>query len=319
MKQPIVIAHRGASGYVPEHTLMAKGIAHAMGADFIEQDVVLSKDGIPIVLHDVQVDTVTDVAKKFPERRRDDGRFYAIDLTLDELKTLNVYERFDRGSGQAVFAGRYPTGEGEFRIVTLAEEIRFIQNLNRSTGREAGIYPEIKRPVWHREHGKDLSRAVLDVIAKYGYASKVDLCYVQCFDSDEVVAIRGRYGYQGRLIQLIGEGYDEESDTDYNRLKSREGLAGVAEIADGIGPSLNDIFQCVAEGEVVASDLTDAAHSFGLQVHPWTFRSDGLPKNVPSNEFFFDACFQTARIDGLFADQPDMVVSYLRSRTEKGS
>ena len=94
--QKIVIAHRGASGYLPEHTLAAKAVAHAMGVGYIEQDVVLSKDGVPIVLHDIQIDTVTDAAEMFPDRARADGRFYAIDFTVDELQSLSAMERADR-------------------------------------------------------------------------------------------------------------------------------------------------------------------------------------------------------------------------------
>ncbi|MCA9216274.1 MAG: hypothetical protein KDB27_24565, partial [Planctomycetales bacterium] len=109
MAEPtIVIAHRGASGYLPEHTLPAKALAYGMGADFLEQDVVLSRDGVPIVLHDIHIDTVTDVAKKFPNRKRGDGRFYAIDFDVAELKTLDVVERFDAQTKKAVFPNRFP-------------------------------------------------------------------------------------------------------------------------------------------------------------------------------------------------------------------
>ena len=107
-QRPIVIAHRGASGYLPEHTLAAKAMAHAMGADFVEQDVVLSKDHVPVVLHDVHVDTISDVAQKFPGRHRSDGRFYAIDFDLAELQTLNVMERVDYRSGDVAFPKRFP-------------------------------------------------------------------------------------------------------------------------------------------------------------------------------------------------------------------
>ena len=91
----IVIAHRGASGYLPEHTLPAIAMAHAQGADYLEQDVVLSKDNVPMVLHDIHIDTVTDVARRFPDRKRADGRYYALDFTVAELKQLNASERFD--------------------------------------------------------------------------------------------------------------------------------------------------------------------------------------------------------------------------------
>ena len=99
--RPIVIAHRGASGYLPEHTLAAKAVAHAQGADFIEQDVVLTRDDQPIVLHDVHLDTVTDVAQVFPGRKRGDGRYYAIDFTLEEIQRLRVTERVDHQTQRA--------------------------------------------------------------------------------------------------------------------------------------------------------------------------------------------------------------------------
>ena len=106
----------GASGYLPEHTLAAKAVAHVMGADFIEQDVVLTRDDHPIVLHDVHVDTVTDVATKYPGRARDDGRFYAIDFTLAEIRTLRVSERIDIETKKAVYPQRFPVGESAFRV-----------------------------------------------------------------------------------------------------------------------------------------------------------------------------------------------------------
>ena len=164
--RPIVIAHRGASGYLPEHTLAAKAYAHALGADFLEQDLVLTKDDVPVVLHDIYLDTVTDVAVRFPERKRADGRFYVLDLTLAELKQLRVTERFNAKSGARVFAGRFPAGQAEFRVSTLEEELQLIQGLNRSTGRAVGIYPEIKQPQWHRAHGHDISKIVLPLLAR---------------------------------------------------------------------------------------------------------------------------------------------------------
>ncbi len=150
-----VIAHRGASGYLPEHTLPAKALAYGLGADFLEQDVVLTKDRHPIVLHDIHLDTVTDVADRFPERARADGRYYALDFTLAEIKTLAVHERWDHKNRQPVFAGRFPS-ENRLSVPTLAEEIELVQGLNTSTGRDVGIYPEIKKPAWHREQGYDI-------------------------------------------------------------------------------------------------------------------------------------------------------------------
>src|SRR4051812_7315360 len=143
--RPLVIAHRGASGYLPEHTLAAKAYAHALGADFLEQDIVLTKDNVPIVLHDIWLDTVTDVAARFPERKRTDGRYYAIDFTLAEVKQLRVTERVDPKKGVPVFGKRFPAGKSSFQISSLEEELQLIQGLNRSTGRAVGIYPELKK------------------------------------------------------------------------------------------------------------------------------------------------------------------------------
>jgi len=158
-EKKIVIAHRGACGYLPEHTLEAKAMAYGMGADYIEQDVVLTRDDRAVVLHDIHMDTVTDVAKAFPDRKREDGRYYAIDFTLDEIKKLHVTERMDLETGKPVFPGRFPAGKSGFRVPTLEEEIELIQGLNKSTGKDVGIYPEIKSPAWHRSEGKDISKA----------------------------------------------------------------------------------------------------------------------------------------------------------------
>src|SRR5688500_1899970 len=160
----LVIAHRGASGYLPEHTIAAKAYAHALGADFIEQDLVLSKDDVPIVIHDIYVDTVTDVAKRFPNRKRADGRYYVLDFTVAELKQLRVSERFDARTGGRVFPRRFPAQQSSFQLSTFEEELQLIQGLNRSTGRVAGIYPEIKQPKWHNVQGRDISRVVLAIL-----------------------------------------------------------------------------------------------------------------------------------------------------------
>jgi len=137
--RPIVIAHRGASGYLPEHTLAAKAVAHAMGAHFIEQDVVLSRDGTAIVLHDIHLDCTTDVAQRFPGRARSDGRFYAIDFDLQEIRQLRVHERTHPLTSAAVFPERFPVQTALFQVPTLAEEIDLLAGLDRSRGRRTGL------------------------------------------------------------------------------------------------------------------------------------------------------------------------------------
>lgn len=127
--EKIVIAHRGASGYLPEHTLPAKAMAYAQGADYLEQDLVMTKDDHLVVLHDHYLDRVTDVADRFPDRARKDGRYYAIDFTLDEIKSLKFTEGFDIENGKKVqtYPGRFPMGKSDFRVHTFEEEIEFVQ------------------------------------------------------------------------------------------------------------------------------------------------------------------------------------------------
>jgi glycerophosphoryl diester phosphodiesterase len=311
---PIVIAHRGASGYLPEHTLEAVAVAHAQGADFIEQDLVLSKDRVPVVLHDVQIDTVTDVARRFPTRHRDDGRFYAIDFTLAELKTLRVHERIDLKTGKAALPSRFPLGLGVFRIPTLDEELDLIAGLNSSTGRRAGVYPEIKAPKWHRDQGYDISPIVLEVLARRGYATKDDPCHLQCFEFEEVRRIREELGYRGLLIQLLGGGKGGPDGTDAT---SAEGLAILARYVDGIGPAISLVVR-TGDGDGDASEPTDLvrlAHAAKLKVHPYTVRVDALPKGQTAGSLLH-ALFVDAGVDGVFADHPDKVVEYLRDQAQ---
>jgi len=305
--QPVVIAHRGASGYLPEHTREAKVMAHAMGADFIEQDVVLSKDDVPMVLHDVHLDTTTDVAEKFPDRRRADGRFYAIDLTAAEIGTLVATERFDHRTGKQVMPLRHPKGRGVFRVPTLESELELIAELNRTAGRRAGIYPELKAPAWHRKEGKDLAAIVLPILRKYGYATKSDPCYLQCFEYAEVKRVRGELGWKGNLIMLLG-GSKGVDGTDFIRLKTDDGLKELSGVVEGIGPSLADIISKDAS----VTDLITRAHAVGLLVHPYTLRADALPKGVKDMRQAAELIFRNARADGLFTDHPDQVIKTLR-------
>jgi glycerophosphoryl diester phosphodiesterase len=309
----IVIAHRGASGYLPEHTLEAKVLAYGMGADFIEQDVVLTQDDQPIVMHDIHLDTVTNVAEVFPDRKRSDGRYYAIDFTLAEIKRLRVHERIDLKTGKAVFPGRFPLGKSEFRVPTLAEEIELIQGLNKSTGRQVGIYPEIKKPAWHRKEGKDISRIVLATLQQYGYRTKEDLCYLQCFDPRETRRIREELGCQLRLVQLIGSNDWKEADSDYDSLRTNTGLKKIAEYADGIGPWMPHVVTGLdSSGKPILTDLVKNAHTIGLQVHPYTLRADSLPEYAESFDQVLQLFIDVAQVDGVFTDFPDRAARLLR-------
>ncbi len=311
-----VIAHRGASGYLPEHTLPSKALAYGLGADFLEQDIVLTKDRHPIVLHDIHLDTVTDVADRFPERARADGRYYALDFTLAEIKTLSVHERWDHKTKQPVFAGRFPLGKSTFSIPTLAEEIELVQGLNTSTGRDVGIYPEIKKPAWHRQQGYDISQVVIATLAKYGYVDRSDNLFLQCFDPAELVRIRHELHCQLRLIQLIGKNDWQEAATDYDSLWSIEGLKSISTYAQGVGPAIDQILLGFDERQPRFSGLIDEAHRLDLVVHPYTFRSDALPDGV-ENPAEGMRLLVASGVDGVFSDFPDVCRALLSKRIDQ--
>ncbi len=309
--KPVVIAHRGASGYLPEHTLEAKALAFGMGADYLEQDVVLSRDHVPIVLHDIHLDTVTNVAEVWPDRARDDGRYYAIDFTLAEIQLLAVTERIDVNTGKAVYPGRFPVGSAHFRIPSLEEELQFVQGLNRSTGKNVGIYTEVKKPAWHREQNADISRIVVDLLHRYGYRDKQDNGYLQCFDAAESERMRNELGTKLKIVQLIGKNNGGTPSTDFDQLRTPSGLQSIAEYADGIGPDMSLVVSGVdGKGAAQISSLVADAHKNGLVVHPYTFRADGLPEYADSYERLLEIFLVEAGCDGLFTDFPDATVRF---------
>lgn len=318
---PIVIAHRGASGYLPEHTLAAKAAAHAMGADFIEQDVVLSRDGVPVVLHDIYLDSTTDVAQRFPGRAREDGRYYALDFELLEIRQLRVHERVEHDSngGQAVaFPQRFPVELALFRVPTLAEEIDLISGMDRSTGRSTGLYVEFKAPNWHRGQGYDIVGAVMSVLQEKGYDNRPQQVFLQCFDDLTLRRLRHELETPLPLIQLIAENdWGEDSAVDYDFLQTPEGLADIAGYAHGIGPWMMQIYRGRdASGNAKLSELAARAAQQGLLVHPYTFRSDQLPQGINDFRELLDIFILQAKVDGLFTDFPDKVRSYLQRGRE---
>ena len=301
MDQKIVVAHRGASGYLPEHTLEAKAMAHAMNADFIEQDLVLSKDDIPIVIHDIYLDNVTDVATKFLDRKRNDNRYYVIDFTFDELKTLRVTERINPKTGEQFYPNRFPKNKGNFKLHSLQEEIELIQGLNKSTSKNIGIYPEIKEPEFHRKEGKKVTEIVLKVLSDYGYKTKKDYCILQCFDAKELERIRKELQSELFLVQLIE--FPEETKQ----------LEHFATYADGIGPYYKQILSEKINGKFTFTSLVSDAHQLGLKVHPYTFRADSLDE-FSSFEEMMQTLLIDANIDGCFTDFPDLVVDFLKDK-----
>jgi len=329
----IVIAHRGACGYLPEHTLEAKAAAYFMGVDYIEQDVVMTKDNRLVVLHDHYLDRVTDVMEKFPKRyRKENGakRWLAIDFTLAEIKSLKVTEGFSVKDGKKVqgFAQRFPMGKAAFSVPTFEEEIELIQGLNSSTGRNVGIYPEIKAPWFHRAEGKDISVATLNVLKKYGYTSKNDKVYLQCFDPNETMRISRellpKFNMNLKVVQLLA--YTDWNETmvkkngkmvpyNYDWMFEKGAMAKIAEYADGVGPWKPMVVKNESTmGNIITTDLVKEAHAAGMEVHPYTFRLDTgrIPHYASSFEDMLSIFYFTADVDGVFSDFPDRVVDFLR-------
>jgi len=326
----VVIAHRGASGYLPEHTLPAKAMAFAQGADYLEQDLVMTKDDQLVVLHDHYLDRVTDVAERFPDRARKDGRYYAIDFTLAEIKSLKFSEGFTVENGKKVqtFPGRFPMGKSDFRVHTFEEEIEFIQGLNHSTGKNIGLYPEIKAPWFHHQEGKDIATRVLEVLKKYGYTSKTDKIYLQCFDANELKRIRNelepKMGMNLKLVQLIA--YTKWNETEeqqpdgkwvnynYDWMLEPGAMKKIAQYADGIGPDYHMLIaDSSTNGHIIINGMVKEAHEHQLEVHPFTVRADQLPPYAKDVNELYDALYRQAGVDGLFTDFPDKAVSYLHS------
>ena len=304
MTQPLIIAHRGACGYLPEHSRGAKALACGMGADYLEQDVIATRDGELVVLHDLYLDAVSDVRDRYPGRERADGRSYCLDFDLAELRSLRFHERVDLDTGRARYPGRYPPDVGKFSVCTLAEEIAFARAMNRSTGRDIGIYPEIKNPEWHLEHGFDLGAAVVDELEHTGYLEPGSKIFLQCFDPQTLRAVRARVGPDLPMIQLLSSS-TEMSD----RL-----VANVAEYATGIGPSLKLIYRGKdPRGAPQLTNLVTDARAHGLVVHPYTLRSDDLPEGIESFAELLDICVDRLRVDAVFTDFTDQVSRYLRA------
>ncbi len=299
--RPLVIAHRGASGYLPEHTLVAKALAFGQGADYLEQDVVATRDGELIVFHDLTLDETTDVALRFPGRQRPDGHYYCRDFDLNELRSLGVGARRAPG-GTLRYPARFPDAGGRFGIPTLGEEIRFIQGLVHSTGRTVGIYPEIKDPAWHQAEGIDIGAEVLAVIGACAGAGPPLPVYLQCFDPVELQRLRRDFSSTLPFVQLI------ESARGQPSLQELEQIAGYAQ---AIGPSLKLTWHGQAGGGTGTSTLVDDAHRCGLVVHPYTFRRDDLPPGISSFDELLGLFLVRLGVDGLFTDFPDLVRTYI--------
>lgn len=311
MMRPLVIAHRGASGYLPEHTRPAKVLAHIMGADFLEQDIVATKDDELIVLHDIHLDTVSDVSIRYPDRARADGRFYVRDFDMHEIRTLTAWERMN-SDGTAVYPDRYPAQTGHYRIHTFTEELQLLNRLNKATGRRVGTYPEIKSPAWHKQEGVDVAPMLLQQLEEFEGAGDPSLVFVQCFDDAEVRRLKNDLNCRWPIVQLIGLNEWQEAETDYEEIQTSAGLARIAEVADGIGPHISLLYSA-ENNDLMSSGLVERAHGLGLVVHPYTFRSDDLPEDFETLEELVRFCAVELEVDGMFTDFTDQVIDILES------
>ncbi len=314
--RPAVAGHRGACGYLPEHTLEGKAMAYALGPDYIEQDVVMTKDNVLMILHDHTLETTTDVAEKFPGRHRADGSYYAIDFTYPEIKSLIVTERFNPKTGKAVFPGRFPVDTGiDFRVPTLEEEFRLIQGLNKSTGKNVSVYVEVKEPSFHEKEGKDIMKATIDMLTKYGYNAPDSRAILQIFDYEAVKGARGK-GWKGELCMLVDtDGQMLKNDKERHKwLLTPEGIADISKYATIYAPwfSLMAVPNPDGKGYTI-NNVADLAHKHGMKVHSWTHRSDTPFKGFTSSEEALDVAFTKLKLDGLFSDFPGDVVAYLKS------
>jgi glycerophosphoryl diester phosphodiesterase len=282
----IIIAHRGASGYVPEHTLEAYAMAHALGAHYIEPDLVLTKDGRFVAMHDIHLESTTNVEEVFPDRKRADGRWYAIDFTLEEIKQLRAEERLKK---------RFPQGMSKFEIPTFEEVIELVQGINQSTGREAGIYPELKSPGFHAREGQPMEEKFLEVVKAYGYEGPDARIFVQCFEPAPLKRMRHELGSTLPQILLMG---------DIKPGLTEERLAEIATFANGIGPD-----KAMVDRD---PELVPRAHAAGLKVHPYTVRRDQKPPRFESTLDEIRHILITRGADGLFCDFPDDGIAALR-------
>lgn len=286
---PIVIAHRGASGYLPEHSLAAYELAIELGADYIEPDLVFTKDGILVARHDHYLSTTTDVADhvEFKEREKEvDGRkdWFTEDFTLEELKTLGVKQ---------AFKGRDASQDGKHQIATFQEIIDLVKRKREESGKTVGLYPEAKLPGYFEGLGFDYASVLVTQLEKNALNSVESPVYIQSFEAEILRKLNKMTEVQ--LVQLV-------APREMNGLRtSNIPLADISEYADGVGPSM--ILLVDKEGK--DSGFVESAHSLGLQVHVWTFRDDAYRSDVFGTAEVELTYFLNMGIDGFFTDFPD--------------
>ena len=326
---PIVIAHRGASGYLPEHTLAAYSIAIFQGADFIEPDVVMSKDRHLIVRHDNVLNLTTDVADhpEFSSRKRTktvDGEattgWFSEDFTLAEIKTLRAIE------GIPQVRPENTKFNGQFEIPTFQEVIDFVRKMEEFTGRTIGIYPEIKHPTYFDNLHLSMEEPLVQLLRTNGYETQHTRVYIQSFEVNTLKDLNTMTTIP--LVQLLGsrgQPYDvggAGGTLTYAQMATIEGLAEIATYADGVAPEkYHFLIPKDQDGSLSLSRATkfvQRAHALGLKVHPYTFRAENffLPANFTKghdplllgNSADEMKIFLQAGVDGFFTDHPNIGV-----------
>ncbi len=280
---PLVIAHRGACGYLPEHTLPAYRLGAILGADYLEPDLVFTKDGQLIARHDHYLSTTTDVAShpEFADRKtekpgHEGADWFTEDFTLAEIKTLRAVQSMPKRSMAA---------NGMFEIPTFGEVIALAQAEARGLGRNIGVYPETKLPGYFAELGYDYPTAVLTALDKAGWNRPDAAVFIQSFEVPVLQELYKRT--EVPLIYLIA---------DIPNLTMLE----IAQFAAGIGPYKKLLVSDAGR----SSGLIEQAHAAALKVHPWTFRTDQLPEQFATAQQEFDLFFELG-VDGVFTDFPD--------------
>ncbi len=328
VKAPLVIGHRGAAGHRPEHTLASYALAAQMGADFIEPDLVSTKDHVLVARHENEIGGTTDVAAhpEYAGRRTTkviDGHalagWFTEDFTLAELKTLRARERLPALRHGNV---RY---DGRFEIPTFAEVLALRERLSNALSRDVGIYPETKHPTYFRSLALDLESPMVQQVRAAGLDTATGPIFIQSFEPTNLRDLRGLYGVKARLILLTsvsGAPYDMASTGDtttYADLSSASGLRSLSGIVNGIGPDKSQIIPRNLDGTLAGpTTLVADAHAAGLEVHPYTFRAENtflpLDLRVGTDARSYGRAideqlrFLRTGIDGLFTDQCDLAV-----------
>ena len=270
----LLVAHRGASAYAPEHTLAAYRLALVQGADFVEQDLGVTRDGVLVCLHDPTLDRTTDVEQVFPDRFRDDNgqrRWYVADFTLEEVKRLDAGRWFD-----PAFAGE--------RVPTFQEAVDLVRE-------KAGLFPELKAPALYRDRGVDVASIVADALRRNGLAHAGPAetpVILQSFDPVPLQALARDLQSVPRILLFDSRGAE--------RWGSDRGLDELARFATGIGPA-----KSVLETDAT---LVPRAHARKLIVVPYTFRASATGRFTSVREEMAHF-LTTLGVDGLFTDNPD--------------